>query len=130
MERVQIVYSEPRTRLLGFSLRAVQVLATVMGLLAAWVLVRAYDGETGGTSNTALLYAAALVLQAAVLFTVARWALRRLPGRSTDARLWCLIAGGLTLFSALPVVSTLVGIATVFVGLFLLTLALGKDRTP
>lgn len=124
---MQVVYSEPRARLLRGSLRAVQVLAAAMGLLAVYIVVRAVTGETGQSQGTALLYAVTLLLQGAVLATVARWGLRQLPNRGTDARMWCLIVGALTLLSALPVLTTLVGIAAVFVGLFVLTTAIRKD---
>lgn len=124
---MQVVYSEPRARLLRAALRAVQVLAAAMALLAVYMVVRVLTEETGETQDTALLYAVTLLLQGAVLVTVARWGLRQLPNRGTDARMWCLIVGGLTLLSALPVLTTLVGIAAVFVGLFVLTTAIRKD---
>lgn len=124
---MQVVYSEPRARLLRVALRAVQVLAAAMALLAVYMVVRALTQETGPRQDTSLLYAATLLLQGAVLVTVARWGLRQLPNRGTDARMWCLIVGGLTLLSALPLLTTLVGIAAVFVGLFVLTTAIRKD---
>jgi len=127
---VQVVYSEQRARLLHLALLAVQVLAGVMGVLAVWVLVRGFTGDAGDTQDTALLYAVTLLLQGGVLFTVTRWGLRRLPGRGTDARMWCLIVGVMTLLSAVPLLSSLVGIAAVFVGLFLITTAFGKDPEP
>lgn len=127
---MQVVYSEQRARLLHLALLAVQVLAGVMGVLAVWVLVRGFTGDAGDTQDTALLYAVTLLLQGGVLFTVTRWGLRRLPGRGTDARMWCLIVGVMTLLSAVPLLSSLVGIAAVFVGLFLITTAFGKDPEP
>jgi len=126
---VQVVYSEPRARLLRLSLRAVQVLAGAMALLALYVLIRS-PADAQQSRGTALLYAVVLLLQGAVLVMVARRGLRQLPHRGTDARLWCLTTAGLTLLSALPVLTTLLGIAAVFVGLFVLTTALRRDGEP
>ncbi|MGI8645898.1 MAG: hypothetical protein ACR2JD_06235 [Nocardioides sp.] len=125
---MKVVYSEERTRVLKFTLRAVQGLALGMAVVAVWVLVRAFTDASDSAREATILYATVLALQAGVLVTVARWSIRRLPERGTDARTWCLTTGGLTLFSAVPLLTNILGIVVIFVGIFLVSLALRTDR--
>jgi NADH:ubiquinone oxidoreductase subunit 2 (subunit N) len=128
---VRVVYSEQRARVLRVSLRVVIGLAVAMVAVAAYVLARTFTDVTGDTLETreaAILYVIVLVVQAGVLVTIARWALKRLPDRSSDARFWCLMTAGLTLLASLPLLTNLLGIVVVFVGIFLLTSALRTDR--
>ena len=127
---MQVVYSEQRARLLRRTLRAVQVLGLVMVLLAVGVVVTTLTGDVTDGRDTKLLYAIVLFLQGPALVAIAHWSLRRLPRRDTDTRVWCLSTAGFTLLSSLPLLSSLLGIAVVFVGLFLLTLAFVKDAEP
>jgi hypothetical protein len=121
------VYSEQRARLLGISLRAVQGLALMMTVVAAWVVVGLFTGLENTAREAAILYVMVLVMQAAVLVTITRWTLQRLPGRGRDARSFCLTTAGLTLLASLPLLTNILGIVVVFVGIFLLTLALRTD---
>lgn len=123
---MQVIYSAERARILRISLRAVQVLALGMVGLALWLLARVFT-EAGTEQQTSLMYALILLLQGGVLLALARWCLRRLPQRGTDARLWCLMTGGLTLLASVPLLRSIIGIAAVFVGLFVLTTALRTD---
>jgi hypothetical protein len=125
---VKVVYSEQRARVLRVCLRVVQGLALVMAVLAAYVLVRTFTDVDVDAREVAVLYVLVLTLQAGALAAVARWALKRLPDRGTDARLWCLMTAGLTLLSSLPLLANILGIVVIFVGIFLLTLALRTDR--
>ena len=124
---MRVVYSEQRARVLRISLRVVIGLAVAMAAVAAYVLVRTFTDVTVETREAAILYVVVLVVQAGVLVTMARWALKRLPDRSSDARFWCLMTAGLTLLASLPLLTNLLGIVVVFVGIFLLTLALRTD---
>jgi hypothetical protein len=125
---VKVVYSEQRARVLRVSLRVVQGLALAMAAVAAYVLVRTFTDAAVEAREAAILYVLVLTLQAGVLATIARWALKRLPDRSTDARFWCLMTAGLTLLASLPLLTNILGIVVIFVGIFLLTLALRTDR--
>jgi NADH:ubiquinone oxidoreductase subunit 2 (subunit N) len=125
---VKVVYSEQRARVLRVGLRVVIGLAVAMAAVAAYVLVRTFTDVTVESREAAILYVVVLVVQAGVLVTMARWALKRLPDRSSDARFWCLMTAGLTLLASLPLLTNLLGIVVVFVGIFLLTLALRTDR--
>jgi hypothetical protein len=125
---VRVVYSEQRARVLRVSLRVVIGLAVAMVAVAAYVFVRTFSDVTVEAREAAILYVVVLVVQAGVLVTIARWALKRLPDRSSDARFWCLMTAGLTLLASLPLLTNLLGIVVVFVGIFLLTLALRTDR--
>lgn len=127
MARMKVVYSTARARLLRISLRAVQVLALGMVGLAVWVLARLSTGETDSQQGTSVLYSIILLLQGGFLVAVARRGLRQLPHRGAAARLWCLITGGLTLLASVPLLRSPIGIAAVFVGLFVLTTALRTD---
>jgi len=124
----EVVYSEQRATVLRVTLRAVQVLALGMGVLAVWVLVRAMEDASSSAREATILYATVLALQAGVLATVARWTIRRLPQRSADARTWCLTTGGLTLLSSVPLLTNLLGIIVIFAGIFLVSLAVRTDR--
>jgi hypothetical protein len=123
-----IVYSEQRERVLRVTLRVVLGVAVGMALLAAYVLFRTFTDVSDTAREAAVLYVVVLLLQAAVLVTVVRWTLRRLPQRGPDARAWCLTTACLTLLSSLPLLTNILGIVVIFVGIFLLTLALRTDR--
>ena len=123
-----IVYSEQRERVLRVTLRVVQGVALGMVVVAAYVLVRTFTDVADTARTAALLYVVVLLLQAGVLGTITRWTLHRLPDRSRDARTWCLTTAGLTLLSSLPLLNNILGIVVIFVGIFLLTLALRTDR--
>lgn len=125
---MKVVYSEQRARVLGVSRRIVQGLAVAMVALAAYVLVRTITDADTQACRASVLYALVLTLQAGVLATIARWTLRRLPDRGPDARFWCLLTAGVTLLASLPLLINLLGIVVVFVGIFLLTLALRTDQ--
>jgi hypothetical protein len=123
------VYSEARARLLRISIRVVQVLAGTMVAIAAWFLVVSLRDE-GEARTAGILFVMVLVVQAAVLATMTVWTLRRLPLRSRDARTWCLSTACLTLLASIPLLTIPFGIVVVFVGIFLLTLALRTDPLP
>jgi len=125
---VKVVYSEQRAKVLRVTLRAVQGLALGMAVVAGWVLVRAFTDVSDSAREATILYASVLALQAGVLATVARWTIRRLPLRNTDARTWCLTTGTLTLISSVPLLTNILGIVVIFVGIFLVSLALRTDR--
>ena len=124
---MKVVYSEQRAQILRVTLRVVQALAVAMLALAAYVLVRTFTDADAQARQAPLLFALVLTLQAGVLATMVRWTLRRLPDRNRDARFWCLSTAVLTLFASLPLLVNLLGIVVIFVGLFLLTLALRTD---
>ena len=125
----RLVYSEERARLLRISIHVVQGLAAVMIALAVWFFVVSLrddsDAQTAG-----FLFVMVLVIEAAVLITMTVWTLQRLPARSSDARAWCLTTACLTLFASIPLLTIPFGIVVVFVGIFLLTLALRTDPLP
>ena len=125
---MKVVYSEQRARVLRVSLRVVQGLAVAMVALAAYVLVRTFTDADTQARGASVLYALVLTLQAGVLATIARWTLRRLPDRGPVARFWCFLTAGVTLLASLPLLINLLGIVVVFVGIFLLTLALRTDQ--
>jgi hypothetical protein len=121
------VYSEARARLLRVCMHVVQGLAAVMVALAVWFFAVTL-GDGGGTAG--FLFVMVLLIQAGVLVTMTVWTLRRLPKRSPDARAWCLTTACLTLLASVPLLTMPFGIVVVFVGIFLLTLALRTDPLP
>ncbi len=125
----RLVYSEERARLLRISIHVVQGLAVVMVALAVWFFVVSLRDDTESRA-AGFLFVMVLVIEAAVLVTMTVWTLRRLPTRSRDARAWCLTTACLTLFASIPLLTIPFGIVVVFVGIFLLTLALRTDPLP
>jgi uncharacterized membrane protein YhaH (DUF805 family) len=125
---IETVYSEQRARIIGVTLRCVQGLALAMVVVALYVLVRLFTDADSSAREAGLLLVIVLLLQAAVLATVVRWTLRRLPDRTADARTWCLTTAGLTLLGSLPLLTNIFGIIAIFLGLFLLTTSLRRDR--
>ena len=125
----RLVYSKERARLLRISIHVVQGLAAVMIALAVWFFVVSLRDDSEA-KTAGFLFVMVLVIEAAVLVTMTVWTLQRLPQRSRDARTWCLTTACLTLFASIPLLTIPFGIVVVFVGIFLLTLALRTDPLP
>ncbi len=123
----EVVYSEQRARLLRLTLRVVMVLVAVMVAAGVWAVVGIATGEDPEVQARGILVAIVLGLQSTVLLGATLRSLRLLPGRGPSARFWCSLTGGLTMLASLPLVTNLIGLLVVFVGIFLLTLALRTD---
>ena len=124
---MRVVYTEQRERQLRITLRMVQGLVVLMAVGAVWSIVRFFTTEDARQQATAVVFALFLICRPGCSSSCTRRALVRLPGRGTNARLWCVLTGALTMLASLPFLTIAPGSSVLFVGLFLVTLAAMVD---
>ena len=122
----------PRSPLEGqvkVGLMVVQVIAALLVVYGVGYIVTSWDGDSGRTRFEALEVGVAfLMLPGVVVFFTARSARRRLRAQVVSARLWSILTGAFAVLAALPLLSTLVGLASIVAGLFTLTAGLLLKR--
>lgn len=112
-----VIYSPARAKQLRYLVWA----AFVMG--AATLGLAVFIAVLGGS----LRYATFVAVPAVVLLATAMLTLRALEERGFEARVWCLLTGGVLVVVGLLLASAVVGILPSIVGVLIVLLALLPD---
>jgi lysylphosphatidylglycerol synthetase-like protein (DUF2156 family) len=119
----------PMQRQLNIGLMVVMVAAALLIVYAVAYVAAAWDGDGDRTRAAAMQVALVfLVLPGIVVFFTARSAHRRLAVQVVSARLFGILTGIFAILAALPVITTVFGLALVAAGLFTLTAAIMLKR--
>ncbi|MBF4765870.1 hypothetical protein ISU07_22275 [Nocardioides islandensis] len=121
----------PIEKQLNVGLMVVMVLAALIIVYALAYVSASWDGDQDRTRFEALQIAMVfLFIPGVVVFFTARSARRRLKAQVVSARLYGTLAGVFAMLAALPILATVIGLASLVAGLFTLTasLLLKKDR--